>query len=97
MFGLADEIFRTINLLLGAAIFLWLTTRRIRHPEWYPRGSMRRDIWAMALCWVLALLVGTFEQLFETETVFRIWVSMAALLTTLAILIRPQEDWAQSR
>src|SRR4051794_31857009 len=91
------EILRSINLLLALVVLAWLLLRRVRHPEWYPRGGLRRDIWAMALCWDLALLVGTFEQLVETGTYVRVVVSMAAVLTTISILVRPREDWPKSR
>jgi hypothetical protein len=92
-----DEILRSINLLLTVLVLAWLFLRRVLHPKWYPRGGLRRDIWVMALCWDLALLVGTFEQLAGTGTYVRVVISMAAVLTTLAILVRPKEDWPTSK
>lgn len=88
-----EEILRSINLILALTVFVWLLLRRIRHPEWYERGSLRRDIWVMALCWDLALIVGSAEILSGADSYLRVGVAMAAILTTLAILIRPPDDW----
>lgn len=88
------DTFRSINLLLAIIVFLWLGYRRFNHPEWFPRGGLRRDIWVMAFCWDLTLIVGSVEQLLDYNTNIRIGFAMAAVLTTLAILLRPAEDWS---
>lgn len=90
--ALAD-ILRSINLFLSAVVFLWMTIRRFKFPKQYPRGGLRRDVWAMAYLWNLTLLVGTLELLLNTGTYVRVGIAMAAVLTTLSLLIRPREDW----
>lgn len=87
------EIFRYVNLILGIFVLVWLLVRRYLKPAWFPRGGLRKDIWAMAVLWTLALIVGTFEQLYRTDTYLRVGFSLAALLTTISILLRPFVDW----
>lgn len=84
---------RLINLLIALLVLLWLVGRRFLHKSWYPRGGLRRDIWTMAFLWDLALIVSTIENLVDTGTYIRVVLSMAAVLTTLAILIRPRSEW----
>lgn len=84
---------RGLNLVLGILILIWLSIRRVRHPQWYRGASMRNDVWFMSFFWLLALVVGTAEQLFETGTVIRVAFSFAALLVTLRLLFRQHEDW----
>lgn len=88
------EIVRYVNLILGVLVLGWLLVRRYLKPEWFPRGGLRRDIWAMAVLWTMALIVGTFEQLYRTDTYLRVGFSLAALLTTISILLRPFVDWS---
>jgi fucose 4-O-acetylase-like acetyltransferase len=88
-----EDILRIINLVLAVFVFSWLLLRRFFNSVNYPEGSIRRDIWTMAMFWTLATTIGTSEQLFETDTYFRVGFTLAALLTTLSILIRPKDDW----
>lgn len=92
MFGF-DDMLRAANLLFALLVLLWLVGRRIKHPEYYPRGGLRRDIWVMAFLWDLVLIVGSLELLIGTGTYVRVGLAMAAVLTTLAILVRPKSDW----
>ena len=87
------DLLRGVNLVLALVVFFWLTGRRLRHPDWFPRGGLRRDIWAMAFCWDLALITASAENLIHADTFIRVGVSMAAIITTLAILLRPAKDW----
>lgn len=87
------DLFRYVNLTLGVGILLGLVFRRLRHPEWYFKESLRADIFTIALFWDLALIVDTIEQLYGTGTSLRVGFAMAALLTTLALLLRPAKDW----
>lgn len=91
-----DDITRTVNLALCTTVLLMLAYRRSRYPYRYPRGGLRRDIWAMTFLWALAMFVGTIEMLFEFDTAFRVYLIAAALLTSLSILLRPErndQDW----
>lgn len=92
-----QDILRSINLILAIVVIVWLASRRIAHPSKFPRGGLLRDIWAMAFCWALALIVSNVEQLLDTDTYIRVGVSMAAILTTLAILMRPAADWPKPK
>lgn len=89
------DVLRSINLVLSILTFVWLVVRRIRNNDWFSKqvSTLRNDIWLMSFFWICAVIVGTAEQLFETGSNSRIVFSMAAILVTLKLLIRPARHW----
>lgn len=85
---------RVVNLTLGIVVLTWLLARRRLNPDLYI--GFRNDVWLMAVYWVIALLVGTTEQLFETGTSIRVLFSFLAIITTLRLL-RRNPDWVGLR
>ena len=88
-----EDILRIINLVLAILTIVWLVIRRLRNRGDYGRGSLRRDIWTSSFLWFLAAIVGTYEQLFDTGTYFRVVFTLGAILTTISILARPNKEW----
>jgi hypothetical protein len=86
------EIVREVNLILGVIALIWLVFRRIRSSQLYA-GHLRNDIWLLAFYWTAASVVGTFEQLFKTDTTSRTILQMCALVVTIRVLWKYNKDW----
>ena len=90
-----EDYGRAVNLVLALIALVWLIIRRFRHNNWYAKNvsTIRNDVWLLALFWSAGLVVGSFEQLFNTGTNVRVVLASAAILVTLKMLIRPARDW----